>query len=194
MLQIIAMATFGRTPRIPTVKEGIMRRRLYFLLPDLKLTHQVVDELLLARIEQHHIHVIAREDMATGNLPQATLLQRSDIVHGMELGLVLGGVTGVLGGAIALLLQPDHLHIGWGTLLLACGLGGALIGAWAASMIGTSVPNSSLRDFQRAIEQGQVLLMVDVPRSQVDRIGDQVTRLHPEATSRGMEPTIPAFP
>lgn len=171
-----------------------MRRRLYFLLPDLKLAHQVVDELLLARIEQHHIHVIAREDMATGDLPQANLMQRSDMVHGLELGLVLGGATGVLGGIAALLMQPDQLHFGWGTVLLVCGLGGAFIGAWAASMIGTSAPNSSLKAFQEAIEDGQILLMVDVPKSQVDSVRNQVTRLHPEATSRGVEPTIPAFP
>jgi len=171
-----------------------MRRRLYFLLPNLELAHQVVDDLLLARIEQHHIHVLARQDLATGDLPQATLLQRSDMIHGLELGLALGGATGVLVGGVALLIQPDQFQLGWGTVLLACGLGGAFIGAWAASMIGTSAPNSSLKDFRPAIEKGQILLMVDVPRSQVEPVRNRVTRLHPEATSRGVEPTIPAFP
>jgi hypothetical protein len=34
-------------------------RRLYFLLPDLAVTRTVVDELLLARVEERHIHIIA---------------------------------------------------------------------------------------------------------------------------------------
>ncbi|HEB86404.1 MAG TPA: DUF1269 domain-containing protein, partial [Gammaproteobacteria bacterium] len=29
-------------------------RRLYFLLPDLDVTHKVVDELLLARVDERH--------------------------------------------------------------------------------------------------------------------------------------------
>ena len=59
-----------------------MRRRLYFLLPNIARARQVVDELLLARIDDHHIHVIAKEGTPLGDLPQASMLQRSDFVHG----------------------------------------------------------------------------------------------------------------
>jgi len=31
-------------------------RRLYFLLPDTRVTHKVVDELLLARVAEKHRH------------------------------------------------------------------------------------------------------------------------------------------
>ncbi len=44
-------------------------RRLYFLLPNLDVTHKVVDELLLARIEERHIHVIAKEGTPLQDLP-----------------------------------------------------------------------------------------------------------------------------
>jgi len=37
-----------------------MKRGLYFLLPNAARARQVVDELLLARIDEHHIHVIAK--------------------------------------------------------------------------------------------------------------------------------------
>ena len=40
-----------------------MRRRLYFLLPDVSSARQVVDDLLLARIEARRIHVLGRRDM-----------------------------------------------------------------------------------------------------------------------------------
>ena len=72
-----------------------MRRRLYFLLPDLDTARKVVDELLLARIEERHIHVLAKEDTELQDLPKATLFQKSDFVHAVERGLALGGGTGV---------------------------------------------------------------------------------------------------
>ena len=33
-----------------------MRRRLYFILPDLETAQKVEQELLLAHIDDHHIH------------------------------------------------------------------------------------------------------------------------------------------
>jgi len=78
-----------------------MRRRIYFLLPNVGSARQVVNELLLARIDDHHIHVMAREGIALGDLPQANLLQRSDFVHGVEIGLSVGGATGIVAGLIA---------------------------------------------------------------------------------------------
>ena len=37
-----------------------MRRRLYFIMPDLPSARKMMDDLLLARIEERHIHVLAR--------------------------------------------------------------------------------------------------------------------------------------
>ena len=36
-----------------------MRRRLLFVLPDLTCARRMMDDLLLARIEERHIHFIA---------------------------------------------------------------------------------------------------------------------------------------
>jgi hypothetical protein len=71
---------------------------------------------------------------------------------------------------------------------------GALFGAWSASLIGASTPNSRLRDFDADIEAGNILMMVDVPASRVDDVRSQVQHRHPEAMGGRMEPTMPAFP
>ncbi len=71
-----------------------MRRRLYFLLPDVKTAKAVFNKLLLARIEQQHVFFLAREGMSLSDLPEATMLQKSDEIHGLALGLVVGGATG----------------------------------------------------------------------------------------------------
>ncbi len=170
-----------------------MRRRLYFLLPDVSRTRQTLDELLLARIEERHIHVLARSGTPMEGLPAANLLQRSDFLHGLEMGLAMGGGTGIIVGLFLLMFAPGGIIIGGGTVL-ALALAGAAIGAWASGMIGTDVPNSRLEKFMPAVERGQVLLMVDVPLSDVRRISDMIHRRHPEASDHGIEPTIPAFP
>ena len=170
-----------------------MRRRLYFLLPNVARARQIVDELLLARIDDHHIHVIAKEDTPLGDLPQASMLQRSDFVHGVETGLSVGGVTGVLAGLVAIAFPPSGVTLG-GWTLLVCAFAGALIGAWVAGIIGTDIPNSQLKKFQSAIQNGQVLMLVDVPKGKVDSVTNMIRRHHPEADMHGIEPTIPAFP
>ncbi len=170
-----------------------MRRRLYFLLPDLACARQIVDELLLARIDHHHIHVMAREDMDVGDLPAANLLQRSDFIHGIEIGLSVGGATGILAGLVAIAFPPDGIVLGGWTLLVTA-LAGALIGAWVAGMIGTDVPNSQLKGFQSAVAAGQILMMVDVHKDKVESVTNMIRKHHPEADMHGVEPTIPAFP
>ncbi len=170
-----------------------MRRRLYFLLPDVTRTRQTLDELLLARIEERHIHVLAKEGTPMDGLPAANLLQRSDFLHGMEMGLVVGGATGAIAGLLMLLFPSAGIVLSGGNVL-ALALAGAGIGAWVSGMIGTDVPNSQLKKFMPAVECGQVLLMVDVPLGDVSRISDMIHRYHPEASDHGIEPTIPAFP
>ena len=54
-------------------------RRIYFLVPDIPMAKRIVDELLLARIEERHLHVLAKRGMPLENLPEASLLQKSDL-------------------------------------------------------------------------------------------------------------------
>jgi len=170
-----------------------MRRRLYFLLPTAARARQVVDELLLSRINDHHIHVMAKEGVPISDLPQANVLQRSDLVHGIEVGFGVGGITGILTGLVAIAFPPEGIALG-GWTLLATALAGALIGAWVAGMIGSDIPNSQLREFESAVESGHILMMVDIPRDKVETVTNMIKHHHPEADMRGIEPTIPAFP
>jgi hypothetical protein len=159
----------------------------------MEVTHKVVDELLLARIEERHIHVIAKENSPMEDLPEATLLQKSDFVPALERGVALGGATGVVAGLVALAFPPAGLVLGGGAVL-SIALAGAGVGAWLSSMIGIDAPNSRLKAFEEAIEKGEFLMLVDVPKDRVDEIDELVKQHHPEAKIEGTEPTIPAFP
>ena len=168
-------------------------RRLYFMVPDLDTAKTVVDELLLKRVDEHHIHVVAKEGTPMGDLPEANLLQKSDFIPAMERGLAVGGITGVLAGIAAVTFPPAGLILGGGAIL-GTSLAGAGIGAWISGMIGMDVPNSQIEKFEDAIEKGEVLMMVDIPKTRVEEIEALVQQHHPDADMGGTEPHIPAFP
>jgi hypothetical protein len=170
-----------------------MRRRLYFIMPDLPSARRAMEDLLLARIEERHVHFLGKRGDPMDGLHEANILQKSDVVHGAQLGMVLGAVLGViLGGTMVLAgAADDHWQI---VTVLGAGVVGALFGLWVASMVGSAVPNSRLRRFQQAIDDGKLLLMVDVPKHRVDEIRAMLNAEHPEAEDRGIDPYIPAFP
>lgn len=171
-----------------------MRSRLYFVVPDVPAAERTTNDLLLARIEESHIHCLGRRGTPLGKLHEANFLQKSDLAHGAQVGLVVGGVCGALMGA-ALVYLPIAGQTTLPLVAIPIGLlGGALFGAWAASLIASSTPNSRLKMFSTDFEQGRILMMVDVPHGRVDEIRDLVARRHPEAASHGIEPAIPAFP
>jgi len=170
-----------------------MRRRLLFVLPDVNCARTTMDDLLLARIEERHIHFIANQHVSLIGVHEGNLLQKSDLVHGAQLGLVIGaGLGAATGVAIAVASQStDGMPL---VVVLAATILGALLGAWISSMIGSSVPNSRLRPYQRALDEGKILLMVDVPHHRVDEVRDRLHTIHPEAEDRGLDPHVPAFP
>src|SRR5262244_3430471 len=108
-----------------------MRRRLYFLLPDVESARHTADDLLLARVEDRHMHFLARRGTDLAELHEAGYLIKTDFMHGAALGalIVLNPIEGT------------HPHPLW---FFVAVLAGALLGAWVASMVGASVPNSKL--------------------------------------------------
>ena len=168
-------------------------RRIYFLVPDVSTTKRIVDELLLARIDDRHIHVIAKSGTPMEDLPEANLFQKSDFIPAVERGLALGGSVGILAGLVAITLPASAPMLAGGVLLMAT-LSGAGIGAWAGGMIGVSVGNTRIKQFEDAIEAGQLLLLADVPKNRVEEIEERVKQHIPQVEIEGTEPTIPAFP
>ncbi|MFT4063960.1 DUF1269 domain-containing protein [Paraburkholderia sp.] len=168
-------------------------RRLYFLAPDVPTAKAIVDDLLLARITWRHIHALANHSVELDQLPEATLLQSSDVVHALERGVALGGATGAILGLIALAFPPAELVVAGGAIV-ALTLAGAGFGAWTAAMIGVDEPNTRLGRFRDAIRAGQILVMADVPAAREEEIAALIARHVPNADPEGAEPTTPIFP
>ena len=170
-----------------------MRRRLYFMLPDIPSARALLDELLLKRIEERHMHFMAREGTLPSDMPDANFLHKTDLVHGAQMGLMVGGGAGLIAGVLLVMFPPEGLTLQTFAILVA-GLGGAVFGAWASGMNAAAVPNSRLSQFAERIQSGQVLLIIDLPLSRVKEIEDLIEERHPEITFGGQDAHIPAFP
>ncbi|NML47546.1 DUF1269 domain-containing protein [Ramlibacter sp. G-1-2-2] len=171
-----------------------MHSRIYWLLPDVESARATMNDLLLARVEYRHMHFVAREGTDMRGLHEANVLQTSDVVRSAEMGLIIGAsVGGLLGALVAVHYPITGYEPQWG---IAAGLaaGGAVFGVWTSTMIGVSTPSKRLQRFQKEIEDGKILLMVDSLMWRVKEIEDRLRAQHPEAHLEGTEPDVPAFP
>src|SRR5688500_16749766 len=114
-----------------------MRRRLYFVLPDVESAKRTADDLLLARVDDRHMRFLARRGTALPPLHEAGYLDKTDMVHGAAVGLALGAALGALAGTLVVAFPPE----GTSPPLVAVLIGmliGAPLGAWMASMAGAA--------------------------------------------------------
>ncbi len=155
-------------------------RRLHFLLPDLESCKAVVAELEAAGVPERHLHVVGSIAQELVGVPEASVWQKTELLHGLEWGTGLGGVAGLLGGVLAVTFPPAGLVLGGGALL-AGAAAGAGFGAAVTALMKSHEHNHSLDDYLPEIESGELLLMVDVPREHVGTVEEMVLKHHPEA-------------
>src|SRR5512138_3312038 len=96
-----------------------MRLRMYVTLPDVQSARQLANDLLLARIEDRHMHFLARRGTDLGELHEASYLHKTDAVHGAFVGLVIGGVMGVLVGLLLVESPPQGVSLELVAVLIA---------------------------------------------------------------------------
>jgi len=165
-----------------------MMRRIYFLAPNIETTHKIVDELRAEGIEDRHMHILAKRDTPLEDLPEATEFQKTDFIPALERGAALGGTTGVLAGLVALRFAGFAIA---GGPILGILFFGATIGAIMSGLAGLQVGNSRVKDYEGAIERGELLVMVDIPKERIDAISQLIIKHHPTAQFEGIEPLLP---
>jgi hypothetical protein len=166
-----------------------MRRRLYFTLPDVDCCKQVVTELQAEQISSQHIHVIANENISLDGLPEANELQKTELVHGAEVGATVGGAAGMLGGLLAVTFPPAGIVLGGGAMMiLATTLAAASFGGIVSALVARDIPNHELDEFQTALAQGHILLILDIPTKKVAEICHVVKQNHPEVNIGIVDP------
>jgi hypothetical protein len=168
----------------------MIKRRLYFLLPDTGHAGAVVSELEARGIARKYMHAIAGRGGDVNGLPVASRMQRNDPGARIERYLWGGNLVLFFLALIALVILAV-LSLPWWWLLLPAGI--MLVSFLAGLEFVMHTPNVHLAEFQSAMRHREILLMVDVPAGQVAEVEDTVHRRHPEAIAGGVGWSIDAL-
>jgi len=146
----------------PATRSRTPMEKLLFLAPDVDAAQTAVATLRQHGLGDDEIGVLANSETRVDDLPEADVEDDSDVIPAFARGIAAGGATGLVAGLAALAFPPIGVVAGGAALVATTTLGGASFGAFTAALVGTSVENSQLREYEEAIERGEVLVIADV--------------------------------
>lgn len=162
-----------------------MKLKLKFMLPDIKAAHNACDKLLLARIKESQIHFLSKPDMDIGKLSAASAIERSNIIHEGERGILIGAGLGLLAGLYVLKFPPWvtksplwYTDSNWSVVLAVTTLGGAIFVALGSALLGVNLFNSDLKRYKDRIDNGGILMIVTVPFYEASKIRNIMKPYH----------------
>jgi hypothetical protein len=167
-------------------------KRLCFLSPDVAHARAVVRDLKNDDIDERRIYAVGRLDTPLEDLPDAGP-ESNDFLPAFERGVAFGGATGLFLGLLAIAFPPAGIVAGGGAVLLI-GFMGASLGGLLTGMAGAAFPSSRLKAFERDIDAGKILIMVDVPLDRVTHVNALIQRLDPAVQIEGIVPPAPVIP
>lgn len=154
--------------------------RLFCLVPEADTARAVVKDLSQANAGPEDVRVVARRETAIFGLQEASIRERTAIVEAAKRGLAIGSI----GGAITGLVAAIELSV---TLSFACGLvvvgslAGSAFGAWVSAMMGIDRPHPVISAYQDAVDAGQVLMIIQDHREQLEQIKRLIRQQYPGA-------------
>lgn len=161
-------------------------KRLCFLSPDIEHARKVIADFKSHGIPEKHIYTLAKTDSDLEELPDAGP-ESDDFLNAYERGIAIGGTTGLFAGLAAMAFPPAGLTLGGGFVLLM-GLFGAGVSGMLTGIAGAAFSNTRLKEFEDAIENGQILVMADVPKAEVEKYQALIKKLDPAVSVEGIEP------
>lgn len=163
--------------------------KLVCTVPDVEACRNLVNTLRDIGLGDDTISVISNDSVELDSLPDAGEFE-NDAMPGVKRGAMFGAATGLLAGIGAIVAAPGIIAAGAAMALTATG--GAAFGAMASSIVGSSVPNSEIREFEDLVKAGHLLVVIEVPDDQRTEVTDRLKSGCPEVTFRGeLDSTVP---
>lgn len=158
-----------------------MSKKLYFLAPNEQAATEVVESLKTV-VDDKHIYAVASDEvlMLRDSIPDADQIHKTDVLNAAKKGTSFGAASGLFAGLAAFLITPAG-SVATAGFVVGTSVGGAALGALTSGLVGLSFPNSDLEDFEKAIEEGKVLMLVDIADYSEDAIKTAVLKSHPDA-------------
>ncbi|MHB8346261.1 MAG: hypothetical protein ACYDHM_03585 [Acidiferrobacterales bacterium] len=166
-----------------------MKRRLYFLLPDIAHARLIVADFEAMGIARQHIHAVGHDVVSLQGLESISMAKDLDRAYWLEwwwwrINLTILLITLLALVASLLLSTPSAAFTALAVITVTCILG---------VPFAMRIPNVHLGEFQSAIVHGGIVIMTDMHRNRIAEIEDFVRRRHPEATQGGVCWMTPAL-
>jgi len=167
------------------------RERLFYITNNIDSLEQITQDLKEAGVGYNEYHVLSKDEdgIARRNLHSASFVDRYDLIHSGERGLLIGLLAGLVFAFGLVIIQPFDISIGWVGFLSAIAMF-SCFGAWVGGMVGLSTENYKIVDFHQDIENGKYLLMVDTTKEREQLVTELMAQKHPEAELGGIDDTI----
>lgn len=142
-------------------------KRYYFIDDSLDELEAIEQELENAGVNKPQIHVLSQDDAGVSRhqrLNEVAPFLKKDIIHSGERGALIGLAVSALAIVVAYFTRlPDT--IGWVPFVF---LSIILLGffTWEGGLWGIQVPNSRFRRFERALKEGNHIIIIDVDTQQ----------------------------
>jgi len=166
-----------------------MKRRLYFLFPETESAGRAVADLDSLGVDRGVVHVLARDDIDLGQLPAATKRQRHDMLGHDEYRAWNGNLL-VFGLAVFALIIATALE---NLIAIATAMLVILASVAGGTRFAMFMPRAHREQLRRALEHGEILLMVDLSKHCAEEVEELMHRRHPEAIDRGSSWTADLF-
>jgi len=167
-------------------------KRHYYISDDLDDLEIVERDLEAAGVSTPQIHVLSNDEAGVEEHHLHTVegVLKKDVVHGTE----LGAVVGVIGAAIILAVNWYFGFAETYTWVPAIFLSVIVLGfcTWEGGLIGIQEPHTDFQRFQDQLRDGKHVLFVDIPIEQEDILHRVVTE-HPKLTNAGEGAATPGW-
>ena len=167
-------------------------KRHYFISDDLDDLAAIESELDAVRISAPRVHVLSNDHagLALRQLSQVEAVLKKDVVHGTELGAVVGVACAI---AILLLFWMSGLTESY-TWLPPIFLSIVILGfcTWEGGLIGIQEPHVDFRRFEQELRSGKHILLLDVEADQESKMR-HIIRAHARIENAGEGESTPGW-
>lgn len=150
-----------------------MKTRHVFSTPDTHTARMVVDAALESGVDRECISLVARSDIELDEIPNDLKEADSDFIPAALRGAGYGSAVGLLAGLVAVVATPIGVTLAGAAAVAA---GGAVLGGWASSMVGSALPDPVRQKFDDEIKAGRVLVIIDAGKDTLTRIEPALER------------------
>jgi hypothetical protein len=168
-------------------------KRHYFISDDLDDLERIEQELERRGINKPQIHVLSKDDAAVArhrHLHNIEAVFKQDVVNGTLLGAMFGILAATLVLMFGYMSSLTETYTWMPFYFLAIVMFGFL--TWSGGFYGIQTPHKDFRRFQKDLNKGKHVFIVDIDPSQ-EEIIQQIKTRHPHLNNAGTGNATPRW-